>query len=357
MLNELKETVDYVYDCTIAYEGVEHGQYAQDIFTLGASYFNGKPPKSVNMYWRRFKTNTIPVDDPKKFELWLRLRWREKDKFIDHYLKHGEFPSDTGSNHNFKGELVHGAGHIEAEIRPKYWYEFLQVFAPIGVFALVLYFIYGALPKDMVDNVNTKDNQKALVEHLKAIQRGDRKLPETKDLLAAAPKDVQDKIQAFQTLTNTQLPIGKRPAALPTKKVVGKKSPKPLKKTSYSPTALAKASHVAEVVADAQKQQVISRTPLKPGNGNANKTAGAGKKTGQPKLGSGKPATAPKGTSVKGAKPPPTARTPGKASGGQVPAAQNQAQSKKKTASTAASKPGASQAKAAKAPQKQAVAK
>ena len=80
MLQELRQTVDYVYDCTIAYEGVPHGTFAQDIFTVGASYLGGRPPKSVNMYWRRFRINTIPLDDPKKFELWLRLRWREKDK-------------------------------------------------------------------------------------------------------------------------------------------------------------------------------------------------------------------------------------------------------------------------------------
>lgn len=283
MLSELRETVDYVYDCTIAYEGVKHGEYAQDIYTLGASYFNGKPPRSVNMYWRRFKTNTIPIDDPKKFELWLRMRWREKDKFIDHYLQYGKFPADTGSNHNFKGDLVHGAGHIEAEIRPKYWYEFLQVFAPISVLALVLYFIYGALPQEMVDNVNSKDNQKALVEHLKAIQRGERKVPQTTDLLAAAPKDVQEKVQAFQTLTNTQLPFSK-PVSNP-RKAIGKKSPKPLKKTSYSPTALARASHVANVVADAQKQQIKLGLPPTASSETLEKKTLPIKKTGLQKLG------------------------------------------------------------------------
>ena len=203
MLSELKETVEWVYDCTIAYEGVDHGSYAQDIFTVGASYFGGRPPKSVNMYWRRFRMSTIPLDDPKKFELWLRLRWREKDKFIDHYLKNGRFPADSGSSHNSKGEAIHGAGYIEAEIRPKYWYEFLQVFAPIGLFALVLYMFYGSLPQDMINKIKSVD-QKTVLKQIEAIQRGEIKVPETKDLMATAPKDLQDKFKTIQKLAAEQ---------------------------------------------------------------------------------------------------------------------------------------------------------
>ena len=197
MLQELRQTVDYVYDCTIAYEGVPHGTFAQDIFTVGASYLGGRPPKSVNMYWRRFRINTIPLDDPKKFELWLRLRWREKDKFIDQYLRTGRFPADTGSNLNHKGECVHGAGYIESEIKPKYWYEFLQAFAPVGLFALVLYLFYGALPQEIVKKIKSID-QKAVMGQIEAIQKGEFKVPETNDLVATAPQHLQDKFTAVQ---------------------------------------------------------------------------------------------------------------------------------------------------------------
>ena len=203
MLQNLRENVEYVYDCTIAYEGVPHGTFAQDVFTVGASYFGGRPPKSVNMYWRRFRVDSIPLDDPRKFELWLRLRWREKDKFIDHYLRTGRFPADTGSNNNHKGESLHGAGHIEAEVRPKYWYEFLQVFAPIGLFALVLYLFYGALPQEMINKIKSVD-QKTAMKHIEAIQRGEIKVPETQELIAHAPKDLQDKFNTFQTFAASQ---------------------------------------------------------------------------------------------------------------------------------------------------------
>ena len=49
-LQELQSTVDYLYDCTLAYEGVPRGAYAQDIFTLKAGYLDGHPTKSVSMY-------------------------------------------------------------------------------------------------------------------------------------------------------------------------------------------------------------------------------------------------------------------------------------------------------------------
>ena len=191
ILQELRNTVDYVYDCTIAYEGVPRGQFAQDIFTVGASYFGGRPPKSVNMYWRRFRLSSIPLDDPKIFELWLRTRWMEKDKFIEDYLRTGRFPSDQGVGKNSKGETIRGAGHIEAEIKPKYWYEFLQVFAPIGLFALVLYMFYGALPTEILNKLKAID-QKTVLKQLDAYQKGQIKIPDQKQLKAAAAKALQD---------------------------------------------------------------------------------------------------------------------------------------------------------------------
>ena len=191
ILQELHETVDYIYDCTIAYEGVPRGEYAQDIFTLGASYFGGRPPKSVNMYWRRFRLSSIPLEDPKTFDLWLRSRWIEKDKFIEDYLRSGRFPADQGTSKNSKGETIRGAGHIEAEIKPKYWYEFLQVFAPIGLFALILYMFYGALPTEILNKIKAID-QKTVIKHIDAYQKGQIKIPNQRQLKAAAAKALQD---------------------------------------------------------------------------------------------------------------------------------------------------------------------
>ena len=191
ILQELRKSVDYVYDCTIAYEGVPRGEFAQDIFTVGASYFGGRPPKSVNMYWRRFRISSIPLDDPKTFELWLRSRWIEKDKFVEDYLCTGRFPADQGTSKNSKGETVRGVGHIEAEIKPKYWYEFLQVFAPIGLFALVLYMFYGALPTEILNKIKAID-QKTVINQIDAYRKGHIEIPNQKQLKAAAARALQD---------------------------------------------------------------------------------------------------------------------------------------------------------------------
>lgn len=147
VLLKLRETVDYVYDCTVAYEGVKRGEYAQDIYTIEASLLNGHPPKSVNMYWRRFKISTIPLDDVNKFDIWLHARWAEKDALMEQYMHTRRFPADEGVSRTPDGETRRGAGYIETHVKPYKWYEILQVFAPIATFVMVLFYFYDmALP-------------------------------------------------------------------------------------------------------------------------------------------------------------------------------------------------------------------
>ncbi|EHY60626.1 hypothetical protein HRR90_000892 [Exophiala dermatitidis] len=153
-LEELKGTVDYVYDCTIAYEGVPRGAYAQDIFTLKAGYLEGRPPKSVSMHWRRFAIKDIPLHNEKAFELWLIARWREKDLLMEQYLQTGSFPADKGATKYKSGKVLRGCGHMEVPIRASHWYEFLQIFAPMGILAMVLYIFYGDLPQRFWKSIN-----------------------------------------------------------------------------------------------------------------------------------------------------------------------------------------------------------
>jgi 1-acyl-sn-glycerol-3-phosphate acyltransferase len=133
-LQELRDSVDYMYDCTLAYEGVPPGQYGQDLFSLRGSYFQGRPPKSVNMHWRRFCIKDIPLGDEKVFADWLVQRWREKDDLLQYYIENGKFPADEGVD----GDGRKGAGWIETEVRPVRWGEWIQVFIPIGAVALVV---------------------------------------------------------------------------------------------------------------------------------------------------------------------------------------------------------------------------
>lgn len=160
-IQQLRKTVPYVYDCTIAYEGVPTGQYASEIFTIQAAYFGGKPPKSVNMYWRRFDVWSIPVDNDRDFDNWLRARWIEKDQLLDNYQKTGRFPADTGIDTLPDGRKRQGAGYVETEIKPNKWYEYLQIFAPVGLLALVLYMFYGGLPKRFMKDIGKKVAQES----------------------------------------------------------------------------------------------------------------------------------------------------------------------------------------------------
>ncbi|KAG9196091.1 hypothetical protein G6011_01212 [Alternaria panax] len=138
-LQELQGSVDYLYDCTMAYEGVPVGQYGQDLFTLYSTYFQGRPPKSVNMYWRRFAIADIPLHDEKIFSDWLVARWREKDDLLQYFVENQRFPADDGETPSVNGgPSLKGAGWIETDVRPKLWYEWLQIFVPTAALALVV---------------------------------------------------------------------------------------------------------------------------------------------------------------------------------------------------------------------------
>ncbi|THZ20242.1 acyltransferase-domain-containing protein [Aureobasidium pullulans] len=157
-LQRLKESTNWLYDCTIAYEGVPEGQFGQDIFTLRSSFFEGRPPKSVNMYWRRYKITEIPIDNDEAFGRWLKNRWTEKDYLLEHFYRHGSFPAGCPikamqaeaalqklANGNSNGEkkkvikpVNKTAKFITTEVKAGGWEEFLAIFAPITAAATAL---------------------------------------------------------------------------------------------------------------------------------------------------------------------------------------------------------------------------
>ena len=137
-LAELRDTVEWVYDCTIAYEGIPRGEYGQDVFTLTSIYFQGRPPKSVNMYWRRFRVSEIPIDEQKAFEKWVIDRWGEKDALLEGFMQTGRFPPNPPSANK---ELRRARGaFFETEVKQKYPLEYLLVFlqVPFVVGAILL---------------------------------------------------------------------------------------------------------------------------------------------------------------------------------------------------------------------------
>ena len=112
------------------------GGYAQDYFTLRSTYLQGRPPKSVNMYWRRFPTSSIPIDDPKEFEKWLNQLWLEKEALLEYYVLNGRFPADEGQDLKKGAAAPKGAGYIETEVKLAHWYEIGSIFVVLAVYAL-----------------------------------------------------------------------------------------------------------------------------------------------------------------------------------------------------------------------------
>lgn len=152
------------------------------------------------MYWRRFPISSIPLDNPKAFDLWLRARWTEKDNLIEGYLRTGRFPADKGVSKTSDGKIRRGAGYIKTEIKPQNWYEFLQVFAPLGLFALVLYMFYGALPKEYSKSINNA----AMVKKILSMESKQIEGLETKKLIDFAQSIVGSNLTELKKVATSQ---------------------------------------------------------------------------------------------------------------------------------------------------------
>lgn len=102
-------------------------------------YLQGRPPPSVNMYWRRFAVADMPLDDHDKFDLWLRERWTEKDAIMDYFITNGRFPPSKSiavTNGINKGEKV-GDGFVETEVKLAHWWEVGNIFIILATVALI----------------------------------------------------------------------------------------------------------------------------------------------------------------------------------------------------------------------------
>lgn len=97
------------------------------MFSLSSTYLQGRPPKSVNFYWRRFAIADIPLDDQVKFDLWLRNEWYKKDALMEEYMTKGRFPAMKGGEHDF----------IETAVKTRNPFEILQIFSIFGAAALI----------------------------------------------------------------------------------------------------------------------------------------------------------------------------------------------------------------------------
>ena len=120
-VENLKQTVDCIYDCTIAYEPIGTTIFAAQKYTLRSMFFEGKPPKKVHMHWRRFLIKDIP-SEPKEFEQWLYARFVEKDKMLLNFYANGDF------------EAKHS---VETTIGLRHWSEILDIWTPLASLGLL----------------------------------------------------------------------------------------------------------------------------------------------------------------------------------------------------------------------------
>jgi len=94
-IENLVSSIDYVYDCTIGYEGNPRDLYAQDIYTFRTIYAECRGPSGVHMHFRRYAVSDIPYDNEAAFEDWLLKRWTEKEEMMDYFYTNGHFHSDV----------------------------------------------------------------------------------------------------------------------------------------------------------------------------------------------------------------------------------------------------------------------
>lgn len=133
-LQQLGDTLDWVYDCTVAYEGTPKGGYAQDFFTLRSTFLQGRPPKSVSLHWRRFAVKDIPLDTQESFEKWVEQRWREKDEMLETFYETGRFPIDAETE-DAKSDKGH---YLETVVKLNSWAELAQPYVVVVTIALLL---------------------------------------------------------------------------------------------------------------------------------------------------------------------------------------------------------------------------
>ncbi|KAJ3042643.1 hypothetical protein HDV00_006922 [Rhizophlyctis rosea] len=131
ILHSMQPQITKLYDITIGFEGVTVNdaktEYAFDVHTLPATFFQGRGPRRVHLHVREFDVKSLPgfsassnksklangtatttttphrpsSPDPKSdpeadaFGAWLRDRWLEKDKMMDEFYKSGNFQAKT----------------------------------------------------------------------------------------------------------------------------------------------------------------------------------------------------------------------------------------------------------------------
>ncbi|CAO3632226.1 unnamed protein product [Cunninghamella blakesleeana] len=90
--NTLGDSVEWMYDLTIGYPGIEPGDIPEDTLRL-KHIFTGKGPSKIHVHIRRYHISELPLQDDKAFSKWIMDRWVEKDKRMEQFYEEGRFTS------------------------------------------------------------------------------------------------------------------------------------------------------------------------------------------------------------------------------------------------------------------------
>ena len=89
--------MEYIYDVTIAYEGLGPNEIPMEVYTIPSQYWYGIHPKGVQLRIRRWHIPTeVPVDaDKATFATWSNERWIEKNRMLQRFHATGSMATDT----------------------------------------------------------------------------------------------------------------------------------------------------------------------------------------------------------------------------------------------------------------------
>jgi len=79
----------------------------------------------------------MPLDDPDKFDLWLRERWYEKDALMEQYISTGRFPANKAVTNGTTKSSGKDEDFIETEVKLGNWWEVGNIFVVLATFALI----------------------------------------------------------------------------------------------------------------------------------------------------------------------------------------------------------------------------
>ncbi|KAI8098887.1 acyltransferase-domain-containing protein [Halteromyces radiatus] len=88
----LGDSVEWIYDLTIGYPGIQPGEIPEDTLRL-KQIFTGRGPQQIHIHMRRYRISELPLDDDVAFSKWIMDRWVEKDRRMEQFYEEGRFSS------------------------------------------------------------------------------------------------------------------------------------------------------------------------------------------------------------------------------------------------------------------------